>query len=537
MMDNQACVPSSDDAEHTIQHFLNNLVHTNVLLSISHSDYLTVIGGTEKVIRAEQVLFNKVQISYIHIHPLSNSPTDSKDDHFIGVIIDGIYSGNYSIIQFAIILDILRKQEKIVLLACHIHHLLNSSFTGVDYLLDSIGPLLLRFFIHDYFTICPQFNLIDDNGQFCGGPPPGSDICLRCSWGKGRKSNLDSLIPILEGRCIEFVAPSEIAATIWKKSGPLKNTSLRVIPHLYLIESGKTSYQSRDHEPVIKIAYIGYQHDLKGWGFWSRLVGMLDRTQYEFYHIGAAQTEIPGVIHIPLPLETGQENRVVDAIRDCRIDIAILWSLWPETFSFTLFESIAGDCFIITSERSGNIANVVHDLHIGRIFSSESEVLQFFEDYPMVITILDDFEKTFSLFDLQWNSTLAEETANTRLSSTIQCQSSRNGCGSDHSRKTSEYIFNSIGRLNMALTRKNLQLQEKEDAIKQIEDLLASQEEQIGALHQELNSIHASMVWRFTMMFHHRIAERMFPLGSERREFYERTLQSGRSLMDKIRQP
>ena len=50
---------------------------------------------------------------------------------------------------------------------------------------------------------------------------------------------------------------------------------------------------------------------------------------------------------------------MIDALRSNKIHIAILWSIWPETYAYTYYEAYSANCFIITNNRSGNIFNQV----------------------------------------------------------------------------------------------------------------------------------------------------------------------------------
>jgi GT2 family glycosyltransferase len=68
-----------------------------------------------------------------------------------------------------------------VLKACgtkriHIHHLMGHVL-DLERLVEDLG-LPLDFTLHDYFTICPQITLSDEQGRYCG--EPGEDICNRC---------------------------------------------------------------------------------------------------------------------------------------------------------------------------------------------------------------------------------------------------------------------------------------------------------------------------------------------------------------------
>ena len=70
-----------------------------------------------------------------------------------------------------------------------------------------------------------------------------------------------------------------------------------------------------------------------------------------------------------------------------KIDIAFLWSICPETFSFTLYESLAAGCYVITNPASGNIQDVIKkDTQLGMVYPTETEMLAAFDSADLIET-------------------------------------------------------------------------------------------------------------------------------------------------------
>ena len=65
------------------------------------------------------------------------------------------------------------------------------------------------------------------------------------------------------------------------------------------------------------------------------------------------------------------------------IDISFLWSIWPETYSYTYYESFAAGSFVITNNLSGNIADQVRNNKNGIVLEDYSELIDLLsnEDY------------------------------------------------------------------------------------------------------------------------------------------------------------
>ena len=70
---------------------------------------------------------------------------------------------------------------------------------------------------------------------------------------------------------------------------------------------------------------------------------------------------------------------MVRALASQNIDVAILWSVWPETFSFTAHEALAAGTVIVTSEDSGNSADRVRRFDRGIVFESEAAAISAFQ--------------------------------------------------------------------------------------------------------------------------------------------------------------
>ena len=65
---------------------------------------------------------------------------------------------------------------------------------------------------------------------------------------------------------------------------------------------------------------------------------------------------------------------MVNAIKKNDIDIVFLWSPWPETYSYTFFESYISGANVITCKDSGNIAYQVQKLKCGKVFNNEKDL-------------------------------------------------------------------------------------------------------------------------------------------------------------------
>ena len=66
---------------------------------------------------------------------------------------------------------------------------------------------------------------------------------------------------------------------------------------------------------------------------------------------------------------------MTDSLREEKMHVAVLWSLWPETYAYTYYEALAANCFVITNENSGNICAQVKARNNGTVVRDLSDIL------------------------------------------------------------------------------------------------------------------------------------------------------------------
>ena len=404
-------------AQQAILRITEKLKFRNYVLSVSPANYLVALGGTEKVLHEEQVELKKRNISYIQVYPydLYDKCVEKKHfDQLVGVNVDSVPVGNFTIVQIGLILQLLNLSQTTNAVAIHIHHLKGLSILGVKCLINTVQAHKLRFFLHDYYTICPQFNLLKDDKVYCGGPPVDSKDCRECKWGEKRSSHFSMVKTVLNSVKTDFVIPSRIAATIWSRSFPEHVNNIQVVPHQIFrkINENRTICLKRlndsDYRP--KIAYVGYESVNKGWETWRDITSKRSiKTQYELFHLGASSMRMPGVNNIPVSFLDEGPDAMVKALRKHQIDIAFLWSICPETYSFTLHEAFAANCFVVTNSLSGNIAAQIKGSSRGIVFRDEAEMLQFFNEMPKVKEAIRLNLRENSTYELAFNPQLTIE--------------------------------------------------------------------------------------------------------------------------------
>ena len=110
----------------------------------------------------------------------------------------------------------------------------------------------------------------------------------------------------------------------------------------------------------VKIAFLGYQAKLKGWRNFVEAVNTARKKQTDekFYQFGFGEERNSSIKQIDVDFRNNM-NSMTDKLVQHKIDCAVIYSLIPETYSFTYYEASASGCFIITNSKSGNVCKQV----------------------------------------------------------------------------------------------------------------------------------------------------------------------------------
>ena len=104
------------------------------------------------------------------------------------------------------------------------------------------------------------------------------------------------------------------------------------------------------------------------------------KDKYEFYCLGENDEIIPGIEYRDVSFIEDGEMAMENALVSNSIDISFLWSIWPETYSYTYYESFPAGTFVITNKMSGNMADLVKRNQNGIVL----------EDFDALVDLLND---------------------------------------------------------------------------------------------------------------------------------------------------
>lgn len=185
------------------------------------------IGKLEKQGKAEHsVLINKKGCSYVFLCPVNHIGGQYK------LYVDQRYIGVFKIHDICSILK--AWDDYVDLLGCHVHHIMFWKEDDLFYLFSSINTEYL-FYLHDYYFICDNYNLLKNNDSFCGGGRPSKNKCSGCiHYDDARKriAFIDKIFEQCQKKKIMFISPSLYVKKLWIDSFPQFENRTFVIEHL-----------------------------------------------------------------------------------------------------------------------------------------------------------------------------------------------------------------------------------------------------------------------------------------------------------------
>ena len=193
--------------------------------------------------------------------------------------------------------------------------------------------------IHDYAWFCPRVTLVNHSGEYCGEPPV--EVCETCTGGAVARLRDLSQADLAGARRV--FCPSEDTRDRVQRQFGLANVAVRAHPEWI----GTPEWRTEDAAPgeVIRVAAIGRLSGHKGlrvlrecaahaleWALPLQFV-VIGYTSGDDQFSRLTNVEITGPY---------SEDDVENMIERLGIRVALLASVWPETYSYTL--SIALRC-------------------------------------------------------------------------------------------------------------------------------------------------------------------------------------------------
>lgn len=354
-----------------------------LIISLSHDCYIRVIGGTQIFIADEQRRFNKLGYAYVHVSPqISRLMLAEENPQFLTrLVVDGELLGLIQIKEVTRVLESLQSGSRQPSLLV-VHCIMGFHVPDVVNLCSALQPERRIYWLHDYSSICEGFNLLRNDVQFCGAPPPESLACRVCIYGRTRLKHLEGIRSLFAVCKFDVVSPSSFTLDLWRKSTDLPCISETAHPHWRLVpkKRPRETFSPKLTTDPVTIAFVGFPSPNKGWPIFSELVRRLaNDLRYQFFHFAAKGTSsLPGLKFISTEVTSGDRDATRRLLSKNGIDLVVLLSPWPETFSFVAYEAIGAGAKIICLADSGNVADLVRNLDCGLILHDGDALIECF---------------------------------------------------------------------------------------------------------------------------------------------------------------
>lgn len=382
------------------------------IIIISHSNYRIRSSGVEKYLSEISELIIHKKIHCIHFFPVIEVNKKYRklgiDRFYMGINVDGEYAG---IVEAK---DVDRLCGEIIngfqVEGVQIHHLKGWKMDVLKDILHRIDKEI-RLFIHDHMMTCPN-NLESNNfAVHCNGNihVPSAEHCVGCPDFDDAivvYSGIKGLLKDISDKIGFVVVPSEICRDIWLQSYGYLNKNIVIRDHNKYSVYVEPYIQTE----CLRVALIGGISEHKGINEWKQLVNSFKgKKNIEFFYLGVGDYSDNNVKNVKVDFWDKSLPSMKDALLQNQINCVFLWSLYPETYSYTFYEAMSAGCFVLTNKRSGNICLSAGKFGNGRIFEDVSEVVDFLEDMDGALSIIREYkEKQKIPSDIMVNDSVQE---------------------------------------------------------------------------------------------------------------------------------
>jgi GT2 family glycosyltransferase len=240
--------------------------------------------------------------------------------------------------------------------------------------------------LHDYYFVCPRINLMDESERYCG--EPAAEQCNRCveasgthEWCTSLYASLGSDVARWRAQHARFLAgarrvisPSRDVERRTLGYFPLKNMLLR--PHPEPLREVRPRAAAADG--LVVVAVIGAIGVHKGFEVLKSCAQDAHRRDLPLRFVVVGYTcDDEQVTRFGNVIVTGryERERLGELLRQHACSVAAFFSVWPETFSYTLSEAWSAGLLPVTLD-IGAQAERVRETGLGVVLPFPSEPAQ-----------------------------------------------------------------------------------------------------------------------------------------------------------------
>jgi len=222
----------------------------------------------------------------------------------------------------------------------HIHHMIGHYFDVID--VAQKYNLHTMITLHDFYSLCPTINMLYNMETCCIGMK--NPDCKNCISHKTQITN--NIIPLWRkewqsflGKFDEIIVPSNSTKKIINSY--YNDLKITVIEHG--IDIKKNDYYSNiDNNTKYNVAFVGVMAKHKGGDILNKLVTENENSNIVFHLFGTTEIkELQYNRHNYVYHGQYERNSINNLMKNNNINLVCLFSRWPETYSYTLTETLA----------------------------------------------------------------------------------------------------------------------------------------------------------------------------------------------------
>lgn len=266
----------------------------------------------------------------------------------------------------------------------HYHQVLG--FPNIIWQLGEELSCLYDYTVHDFMTVCPRINLIDETGRYCGDSQFDTQKCQRCIDINGIEDTVvEQNLEVFDGsvkkwrkhyagvlsKAKHIFCPSNSTAMLYRQHLDLPSIVVKPHPEESFVISPQTEAIG---DNILSVAVIGAIGDHKGYQL------LLDCAKNALKEGLALRFVIVGYTRDDEPLTRLANVMITGAYRNaeqlaaylqqhqCRV--AAFLSVWPETFSYTLTEALQNNLYPVALNY-GAVAERLQALNYGQVIAED----------------------------------------------------------------------------------------------------------------------------------------------------------------------
>lgn len=347
-------------------------------LTFSHDDVFENVGGLQLCVQREAAAQAALGGAHLHVFPAEPWPIvrPEAEPSRLGVRLNGVGLGVFEGAEIA-------RQLRAVLgddasgRSFAIHSLLGHTAAETIAIVSACGLSAGWFWLHDFASLCAGVHLLRDDVADCAAPPPDSPACGVCLYRPRRMDHIVAHEALFSALSLTVASPSDAALATWRAGWRHRPAAEVTHPHAQLVPTGETAPA---HDGPLRVAFLGAPAAHKGWGVFRDLVLRFENDpRYSFHHLGAAADAALPIDFRAVRAGPEAPDAMARALADVAPDIALIWPLCQETFSFTAYEAAAAGAVVVTNPDSGNVAAFVAQTGLGEVLSDDASLATAFE--------------------------------------------------------------------------------------------------------------------------------------------------------------